>query len=190
MVFGEFGGGEEVFGGGEASVGDVFVEWHTAFEGVAAEDSGSEDAVIEAVADHGGHGGYEQGSVLVIGVDHDDDVGVVFESDSVAAFLVGAVAGVDGVAVDDGVGQGAGDFGGFVAAGVVDDDDEVDALLGGDFAMGFDQRVLGVIGRHDYRDFFVVVHVCLLGCVYGVGAGRGGLLRVVRWRSTCDQNLL
>ena len=47
----------------------------------------------------------------------------------VAAFLIAAVAEVFLVGEDDGVGKASGDGGGFVAAGVIDDDDLVHDVL-------------------------------------------------------------
>jgi len=140
---------------GEGAVGEEFVKGHAAGEGGAIEHAGAEDKVVDAVGDHGGHGGDEEGRILVVGVDHDDDVGVAGEGLGVAGLLVGAVAAVGGV--DGGVEaeiEGEGD--GAVGAAVIDEDDVVDE--GGQLADGGFESEGGVIGRQDDRDTFAVDH--------------------------------
>ena len=45
-----------------------------------------------------------------------------------------------------------------VLAGVVDDDHQIDDLLGHDLVVGPPESCSGVVGRHHHDDFFVAKH--------------------------------
>src|SRR5207302_5883050 len=81
--------------------------------------------------------------VLVVGVDHDHDVGAVVEAVAVAGLLVAAVAGVL-VVDDDGQAHGAGDGDGVVGAAIVDEEDVVHTA-GGEVGECRGERGLGVV---------------------------------------------
>ena len=63
--------------------------------------------------------GSEGTVVLIVGVDHDDDVGALRKSEGVAGFLVGAVAAILGVNENLETELGC-DFGGRVGGAIVD----------------------------------------------------------------------
>ena len=93
---------DDVFDDGEATVGEVFVGGHAGLEGFF---SGANAVAEHDVAESGLHEAEEVGDesavVLVIGVQHDDGVGVSFAGGVVTGFLVGAVAAVF-LVLDDG----------------------------------------------------------------------------------------
>ena len=60
--------------------------------------------------------------------------------------------------VDDGVGQRPGDGNGFIAAFVVNNDDQIDNLLGNNFVIGLAQGFGGIVSRHDNDDFLFLIH--------------------------------
>ena len=88
--------------------------------------------------------------VLVIGVDHDHDVGAAVQGFPVARLLVAAVAAVRRVN-DDRQAHLAGHLDRAVRAAVVDEDDLVHAA-GRHVGQGRRQGALGVVGRHDGDD--------------------------------------
>jgi len=59
-------------------------------------------------------------------VDHDDNVGACLNGGSVAGFLIAAVAAIARVDEDFCVRERASDVGGGIAAGIVNDDNEID----------------------------------------------------------------
>ena len=74
MVFRELVAEEDVFHQGQEAVGDILVERHPPLQRADPEDPGGEHRVEFAVGDHGGHGRDQLGRVLVVRVEHDDDV--------------------------------------------------------------------------------------------------------------------
>ena len=159
VVLGDFLREQDVFSQGEEAVGEVFVDGHAADEGSLAKDAGIEHVVELVVGDHGGHGGDEARSVLVVGVEHDDDVGSTGEGDGVAGFLVAAVATVF-LVLDGDESEFAGESGGVVLAGVVGEDDVVDDFVG-HFVEGLPEGFGGVVGRHYDGDSFSIQHAGL-----------------------------
>ena len=88
--------------------------------------------------------------VLVVGMDHDDDVGPAVEGFAVARLLIAAVAAV--LRMDDhGQAHLAGHLDGAVLAAVVHQDDLIDAARR-HVGQRRGQRALGVVGRHDGDD--------------------------------------
>ena len=88
--------------------------------------------------------------VLVVGVEHHDDVGAGLQRRVVARLLVAAVAPVLGVD-DDVEAELAGDVDGLVARHVVDEDDLVDEVVR-DVGVRPLERPRGVVGGHDDDD--------------------------------------
>ena len=74
--------------------GDVPPERHAARTGRAAENARGQRAVVQAARDHPDHRRQEPRRVLVVGMNHHDDVGAMIEREPVARLLVGAVAAV------------------------------------------------------------------------------------------------
>jgi len=88
-------------------------------------------------------------------VDHDDDVCAGGESFAIAGLLVATIAVV--VVVHKGLhAEPSGKLRGLVFGGVVNEDFDVYDI--GQFANGFLEGFLGVIGRHDDRNPFSVDH--------------------------------
>src|SRR5579872_3534055 len=94
MVFRELGSDQQILDQGENPVGKVFPEWHPASEGVAAENTAAQDARMQAGSDQGNHRGNELWSVLIVGVNHDDDISPGLQREAVTRLLVGAVTPV------------------------------------------------------------------------------------------------
>ena len=118
-----------------------------------AEDARADHARVQPVADHRDHRGDQLGRVLVVRVDHDDDVRAVLQRQAIARFLVPAVAEVLHVRVDDRLRQRLRQGGRLVRAGVVDDDDQIDDALRQHLLVRLQQRLGRVVGGHDDDDF-------------------------------------
>ena len=156
VIFREFVVHHEILKQGEDAVGDVFVKRHAARESTYAKDAGAEGDVIFAVSDHAGKRNKQMRRILVIGMDHDNDVGAAAEGFSVAGFLVAAVSEI--FVMDEGEhAEFGGKRRGLVGAGVVNQNDFVDEFAR-EFAMGFLESLGGIERRHDYDDFFAIQH--------------------------------
>ena len=119
----------EVLDDRQEAVADVLPARHAAGQRVA-EEPAAEHQVALAREDRGDQGRDPRRVVLVVGVEHDDDVGAGRERRVVAGLLVAAVAEV--LAVDDDVEpELAGDVDRLVARHVVDEDDPVDDVVRG-----------------------------------------------------------
>ena len=89
-------------------------------------------------------------------MEHDDDVGAVFQRLDIAGFLVAAVAPV--LNVDDHLeAELARDVDGFVTTDVVDEDHPIDDAVG-QVAVGLFEGLCRVVGRHDHHDALLVRH--------------------------------
>src|ERR1019366_5467680 len=120
VILGQLDAQEQVLKSGEQAVGDVFVKWHASAQRGAANDAGTENDVIDTVGDHARHGGYEQRCVLIIGMDHDDDVGAGGQSFAVAGLLIAAIAVV--AIVNEGLqAEPVRDFEGAIGTVIVDE---------------------------------------------------------------------
>ena len=89
---------DQVLKKGECSIGDEFVSGHPLCDGVLGKDPRPEDEVVLAVGDHRGERRHEEGGILIIRVQHHDDVGPELECRCVAALLVRPVTPVAVVA--------------------------------------------------------------------------------------------
>ena len=98
----------------------------------------------------------QRGIVLIIRVDHHDDVGAGAQSFAVAGLLVGAVA-VVAVVNEQFESQLAGDLGGLVGAAVVHQDDQVDHVAR-QIGIGHVERLGGVIRRHHHHHLGLGAH--------------------------------
>src|SRR5262249_38661927 len=146
----------DVLDEGEGPVGQVLPGRHAAGERLAPRaDAGAQDHVADVGLDEPGQQRGEAAVVLVVRVDHHDDVGLPPPRLVVAGLLVGAVAAVLGVH-DDREAEAPRDVDRPVAAGVVHDQDLVDAA-GGDVAVSLLEGGSGVVRRHHGHDL-VVTH--------------------------------
>jgi hypothetical protein len=83
---------------------------------------------------------------------HDHDVGAVLERQGVARLLVAAVATISRMHLHDDAIEAARQLDGVILARVVDDDHQIDDVVGHDLAPGFLDGVLGVVGGHHHND--------------------------------------
>ena len=113
---------------------------------------------MHPVADDRDHRWNQLGRVLIIRVDHDDDVGPRFERQAIAALLVSTVALVHVMNMDLDAFQTARDGNCVIAAFVVHQDDAIDQLLVADFVISLSQGFGGVIRRHHHHHFLISIH--------------------------------
>jgi len=129
MVLRELLAQEYVFDQGQEPVGNVLVERHPSFEGAGSQDAGGKHRVEFVEGDHGGHGGNEFRRVLVVRVEHDDDIGPHVQRCQVAGLLVSTVSQV--LFVDDRCNaETRRHGGGIVTARIVDQNHAVHKLEG------------------------------------------------------------
>src|SRR4030067_2957868 len=157
MVFGDLLSEEGVFRERKKSVRDVLVDWHAAAQGPGAEHPRGEHAVVFARGYHRGHRGYQPGRVLVVRVDHHDDVRPELQGLGVAGLLVAAVALVLLVDYDVLYAELPANFHRIVRAAVVHKHDLIDNIKG-DIIVGHDEGLLGMVGGHYDDDLFSVQH--------------------------------
>ena len=91
VVLGEFLSEQQVLDEREDAVRHVLVDGHPSGHGVLREDARPEAHIIHARCDHRGHGRHEARLVLVIGMEHDHDVGPALEGDVVTTFLIATI---------------------------------------------------------------------------------------------------
>jgi hypothetical protein len=146
VIFSQFLPEQDVLEKGEGAVEDVFIQRHAAMEGAFPQGTGAEDALIDVVGDEPGHRGDQLGGILVIRMEHDDDVGANLECFIVAGFLVAAIASVLFMSDDmvDAEFFGHGD--GVVPAIVIYEDDFVDDIEW-DLRIGLTEGKLCIVGR-------------------------------------------
>src|SRR6202140_3503 len=118
VVLGKLYSQKKILEGGKQPVGNVFVDGHAAEQSAAADDARSQHDVINIVSDHARHGGDQQRRVLIVGVEHDDDVGARREGLAVAGLLVASVA-IIAVVLEDVQAKAAGKIHSLVGAGIV-----------------------------------------------------------------------
>ena len=129
VVLGEVEVERRVLDGRQEDVREVLPLRHAALDRAAAEHPAPEHRVDLPVGDRLDQVVEDRRVVLVVGVDHDDDVGPAREGGRVAGLLVPAVAPV--LRVDDDLEprDRPGERHGPVPRGVVDEEDVVDPLL-------------------------------------------------------------
>src|SRR5581483_5630413 len=66
---------KQIFERREEAIGDVLINRHATQQSAASDDAGSENDIVDIVCHHAGHRGNEQWGVLIVGVNHDHDVG-------------------------------------------------------------------------------------------------------------------
>jgi len=144
----------------QEAVGDVFVAGHAALQSGNTEDAGAQGGVIFRVSDHADEGNEQTRGVLVVGMDHDDDIRAATEGLAVTGLLVTAVAEILSMHEGDQA-ELAGEFGGAVLTAVINQDDLIDKF-GGQIAVGSFEGLGRIIGGHDHYDFFAVQHTVKL----------------------------
>ena len=66
--------------------------WHAAFQRTVAENARSQHHGVQPVDHHVGDGFNKQRGILIVGVQHDNNVGPEFQRFAIAGFLVRTVA--------------------------------------------------------------------------------------------------
>ena len=112
--------------------------------------------IVDVRRDHRRHRGDQPRLVLVVRMQHDDDVGAVRERERVARLLVAAVAAIGRMPVRRDA-EAPGDRNGGVVAGIVDEQHFVDDVVRDRFVARC-ERLLRVIRGHDDDDLLSVQH--------------------------------
>ncbi len=100
VIFREIQPEHDVLEDREKAIRDVLDRRHAAGKHLfAAANARSEHDVDDVRLDEAGHVRHQRGVVLVVGVQHHDDLGVGLERQPVARFLVSAVSPIHGVTV-------------------------------------------------------------------------------------------
>jgi hypothetical protein len=155
VVFGKLHAQKNVLERGEQAIGNIFVDWHAAEQGAASYDARSENDIVYVICHHTGHRGDEQRCVLIVRVQHDDDVCARVQRLAIAGHLIAAVTVVT-VVLEDEQAEFARDIDGLVAAVVVDEDADIDEFR--QFTYRDLQGLLRIVGGHDDRDALAVDH--------------------------------
>src|SRR3989338_3238395 len=100
MIFRKFLSDQYVLKMGQEPVENVLVEWHAASQRSAPEYRRAEHSGVHIARNDARHRGDELGRVLIIGMQHDDDVGSELERLVVAGLLIGAIPAILRVADD------------------------------------------------------------------------------------------
>ncbi len=110
------------------------------------------------MSDHAGHGSCKQRRVLVIGVDHDDNIGAGGQSFPVAGLLIAAITVV--AVVDEGLqAEAVRDFEGAIGTVIVDENADIDQV--GQFPYRRFQRFFRVVSGEHHGNAFAVDHAVL-----------------------------
>ena len=184
VVFRQARAGEHVLEAREHPVGVVLVARHAARERALAEHARAERHVVDAGGHERGERGDEPRLVLIVGVQHHDDVRARGERGGIAGLLVGAVARVGAVA-DRLQPEALGDGERRVVAGVVDEEHVIDDVVR-DCAIARLEGLLRAVGGHDDDCALTVDHAkgvrktCRILVDAGAATGRGCASRASR----------
>src|SRR5439155_22479731 len=88
VILGKLHPQEKIFKSRQESVRDIFVEWHATAKRCAADNARAEHDVIDVVCHYTGHAGDQEWGVLVIGVQHDDQIGASYQRRGVRGLWV------------------------------------------------------------------------------------------------------
>src|ERR1043165_8029895 len=132
------------------------VEYLDTLESSNSENARTEGDIVFTERNHCGQRHDQVRRILIIRVQHDDDIRTTPQRFAIASFLVAPVAKVLAM-YKSGEAQFSGDFCGRITATVVDQNDLVDKVLG-DFAISLFERFCGVIGRHYDKNAFSIQH--------------------------------
>ena len=141
----------EVLEAGQKAIADVLVNRHAARQRLLPRtDAIAQHHVADAHFDEADRVRDDPAIVLIIRMDHDDDVGPAVEGFAVARLLIAAVTAV--LRMDDhGQTHLAGHLDGAILAAVVHENDLIDAARR-HVGQRRGQRSLGVVSRHDGDD--------------------------------------
>lgn len=174
MVFREFIIDQYILEQREEAVCPIFVDRHASAQGAFSQDPASQHHGVEIIADDIDHAGDEEWRVLVIRMQHDDNIRVDFKGLLVQRFLIAPISFVLFVADDMVDAEVTGFFNGIVAAGIIAQNDFVHEASG-NFLIRFGQGAGSIIGWQDDHNFFILVHdakidgMCKMVQMYGSG---------------------
>src|ERR1700722_4818735 len=155
VVLGQLHSQKQILERSEKTIGNVFVNGHAAEQSAAADDARSQHDVIDIVGDHAGHRHDQQRRVLVVGMEHDDNVRAGGQSLTVAGLLVTSVA-IVAVMLEHVQTQAARQIDSVVGTVIVHQDAHVDKI--GQFSHGGLESLLRVVSGHGNRDALGVNH--------------------------------
>jgi len=157
MVFRQFLVHQHILRERQETVGDVFVNRHAAGERAFAQDPRADDHGIDFIGDQVTHRMDQFGRVLVIGMQHDDNVGAKLERFVVARFLIAAVTEVVVVLDDVADADFARDGDCSIRTVVVHEYDFVYDVEW-DLVVRLHERFFSLVGRKHNDDFFGMDH--------------------------------
>ncbi len=158
VVFREFGSDEHVLQKCEQPIGDVLVERHTTFPSTVAQNTRPENYRVDPRCDNACHRSDEFRRVLIVRMEHDDDVSAKLERTRVARLLVTAVPTIALVYNDVANAELPRKLDCPIAAGIINQDDFVHDVVR-NFCICSLERTLGIECRENDDDFFVLDHV-------------------------------
>src|ERR1700722_13552402 len=126
-------------------------------KGSFAEGTRSQDYLVNIIGNEPGHGRNELGGILVVGMQHDDDIRPQFQRLVIATLLVAAIAAVMVMFDDMGDSELMADVDRPVAAVVIYQYYLVYDIER-DFSIGFTEGKLRIIGGEDNDQFFAFNH--------------------------------
>ena len=92
VIFRQFDSEKKILECGQKAVGDVFVQRHPASQRSAAKNARGKHHVVDTAGDHACHRRNQGWCVLVVRVNHDDDIGARSKGFAIAGLLVAAVS--------------------------------------------------------------------------------------------------
>ena len=96
---------------------------------------------------------------MVVRMDHYNYIRALLEGQAVACFLVGAVAHIVRVCLDQRVRQRLRDSRGFILAGIIYNNYEINDLLLHHFVISHSQSLRGIVCRHHHYHFLSLEHL-------------------------------
>ena len=94
MIFGQLLVHKQVLHERQEAIREIFVSRHSAGKRTVSQNAGPKHNGIQSIADNAHHREDETRSVLIIGMQHDDDIGIQIQRLPVAGLLIGAVSAV------------------------------------------------------------------------------------------------
>src|SRR5579864_405859 len=88
VILGELNAQENVLECRKEAVGDVFIKRHAAEQSATADDARAEDDIVDVVRHHAGHRSDQQWGVLIVRVQHDDNISASSEGLAITGLLI------------------------------------------------------------------------------------------------------
>ncbi len=147
---------EQVLEHRESAIGDVLPEGHAPPPCFPSENAGTDDDIERSVDDHRDHRKEEARVVLVIGMQHGDDVGLACDRRPITRFLIRSIPAIFGM--HDGCNpEVPGNLCRIIGAAVVHEDDLIHEVVG-DSSVCRNERLRRIVGGHHDNDLLSVEH--------------------------------